>query len=48
MRDDATAEADPEGDHGAMPPKPWIKKIKLSCRVTGSRHGSVTLKAYDR
>jgi len=22
------------GGQGAMPPKPWIKKLKLSCRVT--------------
>ena len=30
------SEADPEGGgHGAMPPpKPWIKKLKLSWRVT--------------
>ena len=23
-----------KGGQGAMPPKPWIKKLKLSCRIT--------------
>jgi len=22
------------GEQGAMAPKPWIKKLKLSCRIT--------------